>query len=127
MNCPIDYMNELDVRLQQRGITKSAGVASEKAATKLGAKLQQRGIEKSAGVVPKKAAAWRQKAPVERERTHRSDRRAQECAGQDSQVRRRVSWDLKVERKAIWDSLPYRTLQGRSACPSGRGGLVAPQ
>ena len=127
MNCPIDYIDELDVRLQQRGIAKSAGMASEKAAAKPGARLQQRGSAKSAGVVPKKAAAWRQKAPVERERMHRPDRLAQECVGQDSQDKRRVSWDWKVKRKIIWDSLPYRTKQGRRTYLPGRGGLVAHQ
>ena len=127
MNCPIDYIDELDVRSQQRGIAKSAGVASKKAAAKLGVKLQQNGITKSTGVVPRKSAAWRQKAPVDREQTRRSDHRAQECVEQDSQVKRQVSWDSKVERKAFWDSLPYRTWQGRRARPSGRGRLIAPQ
>ena len=47
--------------------------------------------------------------------------------GQDSQDKRRVSWDWKVKRKIIWDSLPYRTKQGRRTYLPGRGGLVAHQ
>ena len=31
MNCPVDYIDELDARSQQRGITKSAGVAPKTA------------------------------------------------------------------------------------------------
>ena len=34
MNCPVDYIDELDVRSQQRGIEKSAGVAPKKVGAK---------------------------------------------------------------------------------------------
>ena len=98
MNCPSDYIDELDARLQQRGIAKSEGVD------------------------PKKAGAKRQKAPVKRERMHRSDRCAQECVGQVLRDTKRVSWDPKVREKIFWDSLPYRTQYRRRLRPRGPGG-----
>ena len=42
MNGPDEYINELAMRLQQRGITKSAGVALKKAGVKLQKALVER-------------------------------------------------------------------------------------
>ena len=103
MNCPIDYIGELDARSQQHGIAKSAGVA------------------------PKEAGAKRQKVQVEREQMRRSDCRAKECVGQFLRDTKRVSWEPKVRQKIFWESLTYRTQHRRRLRPQGPGGLVASQ